>query len=781
MSNYQGPNVAVEQTFSSAPGAVAVEGLPAAIIGTSYEVFENDSVGEVGSAFDTILKYNTDKKVVFDKTVAGQRILDFYAPTVVVSTNGAQYPVDNATFSATGISIPKNLSYDISGTVLSASMPYFGTDSAVSTVVGGKVVLTQSITGYEIFAGLEVIRDGVSIGRVKTVSTDGLTIELETAATNDATAKKIVIGATSTAPTVANTILLNSPISSVKTGDIIKFTSNISGVNVEYKASVKRVFNNGYAIEINTEASYTTDVSYLDISKVFGFTASCGGSTVVITSVKAARLAGFAKFISNVAFTAVVGENKLTVAAGTASVGDTVKIGTSYFKVIGVNPARTNVFISGVATATSGNYDHFKTTVSSQIRASYRAINVGEVENVRRITGLNDVEKYFGTVSPFNELAFMASQALAGNGGKVIYAFNLSSAIATISAEYTKALAAMKMFDVYSHAFGTDFSIASSVLSYVSQQSESYQAHERIARLTYEQKSLYALGEVNGTYASGVLTMVAPAGTDIDDIVILKDSAGKTLATTKVVGTPGATSVQVKPVTFTGSVASAEFSIGTAFAKSQRVKALGALSNRRAKIICPGYFTGTVNGKEMTLPPYFITAYYAGLDDGQKPSQSFTNLGVAIGSITNISLATDTYWDVDLLDEIGSGGIDIIVQDGITTTNVVKSRHDLTTDMEDVLTREWSITKQVDISAKTLRGVARKFIGVYNITPELIKNLKASLVIAAGALVDGKNISGLTIVSINRDEKVADKIVIGVKGTVFVAGNYYDITINVGV
>jgi predicted transcriptional regulator len=83
------------------------------------------------------------------------------------------------------------------------------------------------------------------------------------------------------------------------------------------------------------------------------------------------------------------------------------------------------------------------------------------------------------------------------------------------------------------------------------------------------------------------------------------------------------------------------------------------------------------------------------------------------------------------------------------------------------------------VSAKTLRNSTSPYIGKYNITPELIKFLGQICTTVSSKLVKDGIIQKMTILSIKRDQAVIDKINFLIEITVFVAGNYYDITLMV--
>ena len=177
----------------------------------------------------------------------------------------------------------------------------------------------------------------------------------------------------------------------------------------------------------------------------------------------------------------------------------------------------------------------------------------------------------------------------------------------------------------------------------------------------------------------------------------------------------------------------------------------------------------------MLLPPYYITADIAGRDGRILVSQSFTNMSFTPYGLSNITLNTNFHFKKSELDTIGAGGIDIMIQDQ-STSQTIKSRHDLTSNMDAVEYREHSITKQADVSAKTYRSAVAPYVGKFNITDDLLRFIGQVCNIVSQKLTKTPGIiANATVSSIKRDEVIADKINIYITITVFVAGNYYDI------
>jgi hypothetical protein len=99
--------------------------------------------------------------------------------------------------------------------------------------------------------------------------------------------------------------------------------------------------------------------------------------------------------------------------------------------------------------------------------------------------------------------------------------------------------------------------------------------------------------------------------------------------------------------------------------------------------------------------------------------------------------------------------------------------------MDAIEYREWSITKQADSAAKLYRASVNPYVGKYNITDDLIQFLRSVLKIATDVLIKKTIIKKAEIISVAQDELVVDKINAVIAITVYIAGNYFDIILNI--
>lgn len=432
------------------------------------------------------------------------------------------------------------------------------------------------------------------------------------------------------------------------------------------------------------------------------------------------------------------------------------------------------------------------TTKTTDVKATFRAVNSDGYLAPVRITSVNDIIENYGEISPYNELAFMLNTMYANSQFKVCYGMNVASDTGNIETEYGKGFEALSNLEVYSHAIGSTQVSATFVASYVNQASDPYEAHERIAVCSIDMDDMTETG--NG----GVSTFLQVDGdNDVlttlnSDLNVIRVSIGDEFRLVNDDGDLGLYIAKSTPLTdsqvevewvsgevFTNTSQPTTYEIHSGDSTDQANRfAESGIGERRVAIVFPGWFTAEYNGDIKEFPPYFISATIAGKDGGEIVSQSFTNMTMAVSGLKSYQLDTTSFYSKSDLDLIGSGGYDIMMQTA-PITQTFMSRHDLTTNMDAIEYRERSITKQVDLVAKTYRAAISPYIGKYNISDKLVKFIKQICVNVNKSITKDSIVRVIETISVERDKDIADKINIIVSVTVFVAGNYYEITLNV--
>ena len=205
----------------------------------------------------------------------------------------------------------------------------------------------------------------------------------------------------------------------------------------------------------------------------------------------------------------------------------------------------------------------------------------------------------------------------------------------------------------------------------------------------------------------------------------------------------------------------AKVEIWRTLSSSQHAEAIAAVSarfaNRRVTNIWPDYFE---SGAE-SLEGYYIACAFAGLRSGVAPQRSLTN--TALSGIDSVEKTTEGFTE-DELNTIANGGTCIVTQ---SPEGEIYIRHDLTTDMTDINTREEMITANLDsISYFMLEQIA-PFIGVSNLIEGTINQINVELEDGISFLRNNSNIPTIggqlvdgTVTSIERHPTLHDRLVV---------------------
>jgi len=709
------------------------------------------------------------------------------------------------------------------------------TDLDTVIITGGSVVTAK------VKAGMKVFIDGTLVGIVKSIGVDETKVNLASpysAAVTDGDEIVIGCGDYDNAPDSPDILwdpTANFVIAKVAPGDIISFSSlAITGsIDSPKVASVVSIIDKN-TLRFNTVAPTTGQIDY-DIS---GYKTYIGepGSTIQVYSYSVNRLLGFSQNNGLKLFnsghsgvpiivvtptdttTFKIAKMQTAVAIPTPKKGDIFNIvptntpesteesantylqlftidtvsydGTNY-TITTLEPIYQSVVTAETAMA-NGNYINMWTPlISTEIVADFRSVRSEENGVVKRITSVQDIYTAWvrseeTSIDPRNELAFMMSVIFSRSGGKVCYGVNVDATSDNLADEYAAALEELKLVDVYSHAFGTtDSGVNAIVGPYCDDQAEPYEAHERIGIICYDLDDLFLMGTCTGDIdTAGLIDNLGggfnpmSAGITVNDLVNIYDASGDFVAQATVVSTPTVTTEVQTDWTGTAGLTTQTFKFESGRKDDQAVRVGNvAYGNRRVAMLFPGWFYADFNGERMLLPPYFIAAAIVGMDSGIIVSQSFTNMPFSIPGLSNIQLDTSTYYRKAQLDEMGGGGVDIMIQDS-TITQSIRSRHDLTTNMDAVQYRERSITKQADVAAKTYRSAVAPYVGRYNVNdPSLIRFLGQVCSVVSTKLVKDGIVASSKVTKIVRDEVIDDKINFFIECTVYIAGNYYDITL----
>ena len=142
-------------------------------------------------------------------------------------------------------------------------------------------------------------------------------------------------------------------------------------------------------------------------------------------------------------------------------------------------------------------------------------------------------------------------------------------------------------------------------------------------------------------------------------------------------------------------------------------------NSRRVVATWPDVLAVSLNSVATKVPGYFAGAVLAGMTAGLPSQTGFTNLTVT--GFVGREHSDDRYNDTQL-DTIAGGGTLIFTQP--VPEAALSIRHQLTTNLTTIKFQEFSITKNLDMISRFLRGIYKPYLGIYNITSTLLDLLK---------------------------------------------------------
>jgi len=155
------------------------------------------------------------------------------------------------------------------------------------------------------------------------------------------------------------------------------------------------------------------------------------------------------------------------------------------------------------------------------------------------------------------------------------------------------------------------------------------------------------------------------------------------------------------------------------------------------------------------IPGYFFSAVVAGQVAGLDPEQGHTNMPTV--GVEQVRFSSDFFTESQL-NTIASGGNYILWQ--TSPTAPISSRHQLSTDMSSIETRELNITKSVDFVAKFIRNTLSPLIGRHTITPRFMELLAFTLNALGANLKRTGRINDFVLESLVQDAEQPDTVLV---------------------
>jgi hypothetical protein len=193
---------------------------------------------------------------------------------------------------------------------------------------------------------------------------------------------------------------------------------------------------------------------------------------------------------------------------------------------------------------------------------------------------------------------------------------------------------------------------------------------------------------------------------------------------------------------------------------------------RRGFYVFPDQVAINVTGLEQVVPGYYGTGCIVGMVGQLPPQQGFTNYPMT--GLTR-PVGSSGFFTNKQMNIMAAGGVYILIQDAQGAP--VICRHQLSTNTTSIETRELSITKVVDFTAKFMRAGLRNFIGRSNITQGFLDNLSTVVQGQLNFLVEGTILIGADINNLIQDADAPDTVLIDVTLDVPFPCNYIRLTL----
>lgn len=419
--------------------------------------------------------------------------------------------------------------------------------------------------------------------------------------------------------------------------------------------------------------------------------------------------------------------------------------GSGYYwrQVAATSSMDTSIFISFGITAKAEYDGAYHDIAYADLYVTYRELLTAYADDIHSVTYASDVSATLGTVSADNPLAQAVYNACLNSGGQVVrYMAVPTDDLSGYNSVLSRSTLTKNVYFLVPATRDPD--VIEAVQANIDSMSSPTVKRWRCAFVSAKipsEKALYAASTNSGVdflsagTSGDIVKFVTDANSTPDTDVnfrsnvkagdILRygfgtDSWGdETYSTAVIKSVTGSNRIKLESSVsiFSGS----KVEIWHTYTSAQLagvVKSISeAFSDRRMYNIYPDSYNN--NGKAYTGE--FAAAIVAGLVSSCLPQQPVTNLSVT--GIDDIPVVYQKF-SYDELNTMASGGTFIIMQD--LPGDTVYIRHQLSTATADnnINTRELSITKNLDSISYFFDNLYSPYVGKYNITTEVIKQLE---------------------------------------------------------
>ena len=420
-------------------------------------------------------------------------------------------------------------------------------------------------------------------------------------------------------------------------------------------------------------------------------------------------------------------------------------------------------------------------------------------EDVFIVTDNADVQKYFGTIHPMNELAYGCSMALEGAAGRHIYALRVRS---NDPEGYTEALNKVETnASTYSFCPLTDdITVIEAACEYVTKRSEpdvkrwcrviagvdspgEYKVAStgidgkplRADILPVEHGYLLELSEDSGEFDFTQIHLNGSVSSvNVGFIASVQDGDWIELAATGMkyqvarVYSPSSLLLATGPASGVDNVAISLWKGDSTENAGEYVAAAASrLNMRRCSLVwCDRGTRALTDTETIIVSNKFNAAFVAGLASSVVPQAPITHTEVT--SIDSAVRMYTRYRQIDL-DDIARHGVMIITQDAKNQPCYI--RHQLTTETDKgSLYYEESCTRNLDNISYSITDVLEQYIGRSNVTPSALRAITTSVVeTLTGFTQDspsdliGPSLVNWNDLSVTQDPIYKDRVIVKVK------------------
>lgn len=488
--------------------------------------------------------------------------------------------------------------------------------------------------------------------------------------------------------------------------------------------------------------------------------------TIVVTAAGAGPVSTLV--LAN-ALTGALDTDTLTVTLG---LKDTIDVEDSYWT------AAANLITIAAAAQHNGTYlgtsQNFN-ILGGDAYIDYRELLATGANVMNSLSDLSQVEDVLGPAVEENPISLMVKSALSGGNGTAVYYIQVAT---NDVSGYTTAAGIqdfrLEPYSLVPHS--TDRAICDAIYDSVQEASSPEKALFRIMMrgVDVDKTSQFytatdadddLLATLVGTTLTGTNTEFITKGIRPGDTISINyqpdNKGGVTYDTYIVDSVTTEDELEVTEAPPSDLTIAVKMEVWRTFTGSEYADAVGAeathYTDRRVNVIWSDKLT---IGGQAGISKAYLAAYMAGLRAAVAPHQPLSNY-----PLSSVGLEDTLTLTGGQLDQMAAYGIWIVYEDEAGTA---LSRHQLTTDMQDVRHREQSVTTNADSIVRDMRDAVSDLYGRGNVSDGMLSLISSRILGVAGAIsarrfapqlgpqIQDINIQRLEIDPVNIDRVIAE-------------------------